>query len=271
MRLAMWDMPAGALLQEALAASDQMPAIDLRLMKPRACVDQLMHQAVDVALVPSLVVFTNPEALDVLPTGAFSTWRYPYARIRLRHGLEQIQTMAFDPEDAQEALIARIILREHYRKEPEFIPYEEASSETLLEAPEDASLLVGSDVSTLQANGIMLNLGEEWFELANYPMVWGLFATRRDEATPRAVHMLRALIEAAEMHRPIWLQAHDMSPDVHAYFADDLRLRLDDLATASLTEFRQFLLYYGVTEDVPELPLYVLPEDDDVSGPTPHV
>jgi len=101
--------------------------------------------------------------------------------------------------------------------------------------------------------------------------VWGLFATRRDEATPRAVHMLRALIEAAEMHRPIWLQAHDMSPDVHAYFADDLRLRLDDLATASLTEFRQFLLYYGVTEDVPELPLYVLPEDDDVSGPTPHV
>jgi predicted solute-binding protein len=263
MRLAIWDMLAGALLHDTLAASRDAPPVDLRLLSPKACTEQLMQGQVDVALLPSLVVFTNPEAVDVLPTGAFSTWRYPYARIRLRQGLEQIQSMAFNPEDAQEALIARIIMREHYRKEPEFIPYEGATPETLLEASEDASLLVGGDVSMIHTEAITLNLGEEWFELVNYPMVWGLFATRRDEATPRAVNLLHALIEAAEVHRPVWLKAHDMTPEMHAYVADDLRLRLDDLATASLTEFRNYLHYYGVTDDIPEFPLYVLTDQGD--------
>lgn len=262
MRLAIWDMLAGTLLHETLMASEDAPPVDLQLMSPKACSDQLMRQQVDVALLPSLVVFTNPQAVDVLPTGAFSTWRYPYARVLLRHGLKQIRSMAFDPEDNQEALIARIALREHYKKEPEFVPYEGATPETLIEAPEDASLLVGGNVPTLHTDALTLNLGEEWFELVNYPMVWGLFATRRDEATPRTVKLLRTLIETAEAHRPVWLQAHDMAPEMHAYVADDLRLRLDDLAIASLTEFRQYLHFYGVTSDIPEFPLFVLADEE---------
>ena len=57
------------------------------------------------------------------------------------------------------------------------------------------------------------------------------------------------------------LQAREMPPALHTFYTEGLRLRLDDLATASLTEFRQYLYYYNVTEDLPELPLYELPDD----------
>ena len=46
--------------------------------------------------------------------------------------------------------------------------------------------------------------------------------------------------------------------------------RLDDLAVAGLTEFRDYLYYYNITDEIPELPLYELPEDwedDEEPGP----
>ena len=48
---------------------------------------------------------------------------------------------------------------------------------------------------------------------------------------------------------------------MHTFYREDLRLRLDDLAMAGLTEFRDYLYYYNITEEIPELPLYELPED----------
>jgi hypothetical protein len=84
------------------------------------------------------------------------------------------------------------------------------------------------------------------------------------------VEALVNMVEAAEMQRPVWLQAHEMTPEVDNFFREALRLRFDDLATASLTELRQYLFYYQITEDIPDLPLYVVPDDgfeDDENQP----
>ena len=207
------------------------------------------------------MVLSNTDVFDVLPGVALSTWKYPYAQLVLRRGMERIESVAYERPYTQEALVARIILREHYNKNPAFVSLDGATPEVLLHAEQDASLVVGPHAPMLQTEHVALNLGQEWFELVNYPMVWGLFATLKDTAAPVMVEVLMHAIRGAEQQRSVWVQAREMPPALHTFYREDLRLRLDDLAMAGLTEFRDYLYYYNITEEIPELPLYELPED----------
>ena len=255
MKLALWNTPSMALFA---AGAEAVPGLSVVQTTPQDAMAMLLDGTADVALVPSLLVFSHADVFSVLPGAAFSTWKAPYARLVLPDGLERAERVVYAPEHAQEALLARIVLHEHYGLKPSFEAIEEEEA-----AGEAARLVVGAEAATWQSQHLTLNLAQEWYELANYPMVWGLFVARRDEAVPAFVEAVVALAEAAEAKRPLWLQAREMPPELHAFYAEDLRVRFDDLATASLTEFRQYLYYYHVTEDLPELPLYELPDDGE--------
>lgn len=231
--------------------------------------ERLLTGKVEVALVPSLIALTNPDEFDVLPAAALSTWSNPFSRLLLRHGLQQVETVAYDQLYPQEAAVARIILKEHYSQEPEFLALADTSIADLEGALTDASLLVGNEVPLLQPEALTLDIGEEWYELANYPMVWGLFAMRKGEVDVRAVYALQEMVKAAEQQRSVWLQAQEMPPYIHAFFIEGLRVRFDDLALASLTELNQYLYYYNITEELRELPLFELPFEDEGDEPRP--
>jgi predicted solute-binding protein len=269
MQLAVWNYPPAEFMVSGITSGAVAAPFSLERHPPRVCVELLLSGRVDVALVPSLTVLTRTDDFDVLPGAALSTWDYPYARLVLRHGLERVEQVAFDPAYAQEALVARILLQEHYGARPAFVPVREASVRRLLAAVEDGRLLVGTEAAAVQVDELVLDVGQEWYELSNYPMVWGLFAVRKGEAEPSMVPALTEAVKAAEDQRRLWVRAQETSPALHAFFTDNLRLRLDDLAVASLTEFRQYLYYYQVTEDVPDLPLYVLPDGEPPDGARP--
>ena len=270
MHLALWDIPPVDFLVSGLRAGAEMVPVEIERKDAQTCTELLLQELVDVALLPSLVVLSNTDVFDVLPGVALSTWKYPYARLVLRRGMESVETVAYERRHTQEAFVARIVLRDHYDKDPTFIPYDDVAPEALLEAEEDASLIVGPHAPLLQTEHVALNLGQEWFELVNYPMVWGLFATLKDAASPVMVEVLMHAARLAEQQRPVWVQAREMPPPLHAFYSDDLRLRLDDLAMAGLTEFRDYLYYYNVTDEIPALPLYELPEDwEDDEEPEP--
>lgn len=264
MDLAIWNEPPAEFIVSGLASGAVSSPLEVQRAAPRECKRLLDAGLVDVALLPTLSVLRDTEGYDVLPAVALSSWSYPYARLVLKAGLsEPVRHIAFDPQYAQEAFLAHLVLGEHYGARPRFVPYDAPSHEELLSAEEDAALLVGSDVPTLQTEALSLDLGQEWYELANYPMVWGLFATRKGLATPEMIHALREAAEAAEEHRAVWVQAQETLPDLHSFYREDLRVRLDDLAVASLTELRQHLFYYDVLDEVPELPLVALQEEDE--------
>ncbi len=270
MHIALWDIPPAALLFSGLEPGAISVPLEVERHDGRTATTLLLQEQVDVALLPSMVVLSNTDTFDVLPGAALSTWTYPYARLVLHRGIEHVESVAYALPHTQEALVARIILREHYGKDPSFIPLEGITTEGLLNAECDASLIAGPDAPLLQTEQMTLNLGQEWYELANYPMVWGLFATLKDAAAPVMVEVILQAIRTAEQHLPVWTQAREMPPVLHRFYHEGLRLRFDDLATASLTEFRQYLYYYNITDDLPELPLYELPDDwEDDAKETP--
>ncbi|HET6567473.1 MAG TPA: MqnA/MqnD/SBP family protein [Rhodothermales bacterium] len=263
MRLAIWNTPSAEFFLSGITSGAVSPDLEIVREPPRVCAALLEQAAVDVALVPTLSAARAPDTFDLLPAVALASWKYPFAQIVLRRGLgEPIRGVAFDPVYATEALVTRVVLREHYGSETTFKPYPAPSVTQLLDAPEDASLIVGNDVPFLQTDRLALDLGQEWYELSNYPMVWGLFAARKGEGTAAMVHTLRAAAEAADAQRGVWVQAQETSPVLHEFYRDDLRVRLDDLAVASLTEFCHQLFYIDILDEIPELPFITLAEED---------
>jgi len=264
MKLAIWNTPAAEFFLSGLTSGAVITDLEVERKSPRACVSLLERGDVDVALVPVIAALKDEDHYDLIPGAALSTWKYPFARVVLKHGLsEPIQTVAFDPVYANEAVITRVVLREHYGSEASFVPYPSPTVDQLLHAKEDASLIVGMDSLLVRTERYSLDLGQEWYELSNYPMVWGLFAARKGTGTPDMVHALRALAESADEHRSMWMQAQEMPPVLHEFFTDDLRVRLDDLAMASLTELCHQLFYIDVIDQIPDLPFITLPDDEE--------
>jgi predicted solute-binding protein len=198
-----------------------------------------------------------------VPAVALSSWRYPFARLAIEHDLDsKVRVVAHNPDFEQERFLSDIVLREHYRMEPEFMACVDAVPEELLDADADARLLVGSDVPTMSLGGHVLDMGQEWFELTGYPMTWGLFAARKGELDASRIRAIRDAVLASERQKRVWLRARETSEPLYAFYADELRFRLDDLCVAGLTELRQYLFYYEEAEEVRDIPFVFLSDEE---------
>ena len=259
MTIAVWDYPAADLLARGLSAQHEVVTD-----APRGCAARLQNGTVDLALLPTLDVMRATDRYDPCAGVALSSWRYPYARLVLKEALDtSLASVAFDPIYTQEVLLTRIVLQEHYGFSPTFVPYEDPSVDELLGAEEEASLVVGRHVPFLQPNTYAMDVGQEWYELTQYPMVWGLFAGRTGEPTAEMVASLVEGARQAQHERPAWIQAQETTPSLHQFYSEDLRIHLDDLAVAGLTALQDQLFYHKVLEDVPTLTFVEAPEEDE--------
>lgn len=259
MQIALWNTPEADFIVSSIEAELRGSPWIIERHEPDVCFKLLLQGYVDVAMLPTLSVLTNTELVDVLPGVAISSWDNPYACIFATGGFQDLESIYFDARYSQEALLAKILLREHYGLNPSFVEQAPNRRRSIGEE-NNGVLVVGEQTIDYFKSDTALNLGQEWYELSNYPMVWSLFATGKDQATPEMVYALMQTITAAENHRQGWIKKHTNRPELAAFFGEGLRLRFDDLAVASLTEFRQFLYYYNVTDEIPEVPLYEVPE-----------
>lgn len=264
MDLAIWNYPPAEFLVSGFTSGAVSNPFDIKRYRPEECAALLVQDEVDVALLPTMLALQASDAVDVIPSVGLVSWDYPYARLVWSGGLHDFpETVAYDRRVAQERVLTRIVLQEHYEVDATFVPYEDRSPSGLLETQEDAALLVGPDVPSLTPEPFTIDIGKEWYELVNYPMVWGLYVTKRDRATDEIIEPLIDSAQAAEDNRDVWVQAQETSPSLNAFYREDLRTGLDKLAIASLTEFRKYLFYYDVTEDVPDLPFAYLDDEEE--------
>jgi predicted solute-binding protein len=267
-QIAAWNYPPADLLTAGFMTGPLKGRAQIRRAPMETCERLLRDGEVECALLPTLNIIRNVDAFDVLPAVALSSWTYPFARLVLDHGLDTpIRRVAFDPTFEQETFLTRLGLREHYRMEPEFVALEGASIHELLDADADGHLLVGPTVPTISFDRLTFDVGQEWYELAQYPMCWGLFATLKGQADPDLIRLVLSGVRASEKQRHVWIRAQETSQDLHTFYAEDLRLRLDDLVVASLTQYHEYLFYYDQVEEVRDLPFVFLPgepEEEDL-------
>lgn len=270
MNIALWNEPVIDYFARSAEALSQHLQVTVSRNTRRACRDQIVMGTVDVALVPTLSVFKEPDLFDVLPAVALSSWQNPFVTLLLRNQIgSEIESVAIDPAFPQEALVAKILLKEHYNASPGFLPVANLADTDIESTGADAAIIVDTKLKDRTDLAGRIDMGQDWFELTHYPLVFGVFVMRKGEATSKAVSQLRDIARYCEHYKQDWLKEQTLSDQYHTFFSEGLRYRLDDLAVASLTAFQDFLYYNEAVEEMIPVPFFEVDahEDDDDDVP----
>ena len=251
MRLAVWSAaPARAL---AVALGDLVTdVVEVEPHQMRAALDE---GGVDLALVPTLDVFRRPDGIEAVPGVALAGERSPRLQLVVGSALDAIETVAFDPRDAQEALLTQLVLREHYGASAQFALADPGADVTDLLVESSAALV---DVGEVVPEGAFaLDPGQEWTDLTLRPYPWGLLVAPAGTLSAEDARRLRAAAQSA--------------PESDALRIDGVgafQLTLDGYAADGLDQLADYLFQTGTLSAVPDIPFVAIPDDDERSEDT---
>ena len=166
----------------------QSGVFDLRFALPAECADQLASGEADIGIVP--VIEMARQRLEYFPgTGIACHGAVRSILLVSKVPIEEIKTLATDSGSRTSVMLSRVILAEKFGVDPRFISRRADLTTMLGEA--DAALLIGDaalriDPATLPFQ--TLDLGAEWTALTGLPMVFAVWAGRKEIIRERYAH-----------------------------------------------------------------------------------
>ena len=151
---------------------------------PPALVARLLGQGnLDIGLIPSIEVQRIPN-LRVLPDMCIAA-RHEVRSVLLvsRGPVEEIRRVALDQNSRTSATLVRILLRERYGLDPEYL-HERPDPERML-SEADAALIIGDPALRMDRERYqVVDLAAEWHALTGLPFVFAVWAVRPEVEIP---------------------------------------------------------------------------------------
>lgn len=171
--------------------------------------------------------------------------------LRFGEHLRTISTLAVDPADVSEVVLAHLILVEKFGGAPTIVPVSDTGA--LRKASADAVLLTGDRAWMVREEKKKIDLVDEWYDLTGLPYVHGLWIVHRGTLDWEDVAGLAE--SAAEGERRYEALKDTLPPN--------LRFDLNDDVLAGLTEFFRMSYYHGILKDIPDL-MFETEEQTDI-------
>ena len=165
--------------------SDGKDIFDLRFALPSECADQVAAGEADIGIVP--VIEMARQKLDYFP-GTGIACHGPVRSILLvsKVPFREIRTLATDAGSRTSVQLARVILAEKFGVRPRLISRRADLATMLGEA--DAALVIGDPALRIDPLGLpfkTLDLGGEWVAMTGLPMVFAVWAGRKQSVNER--------------------------------------------------------------------------------------
>jgi chorismate dehydratase len=186
---------------------------DLSFAVPSECAEALRSHDTDIAIIPSIEYLSMDDAV-VLPEMAITAkGEVRSILVVAKKPIEMAQRIALDTSSRTSVALTRMLARERWNIEPEFIAAAPIPSEMLKQA--DAALVIGDPALSiaLKLEGLasqppsqeccqgdpddmpvpgfeilfVYDVAHEWREMTGKPCVMALWAGRRDAVTPEVV------------------------------------------------------------------------------------
>ena len=205
------------------------PQHELVFDLPSRLADQLATGSLDVALIPSIEFFQNPDYTIVSDACIGCRGRVLSVKLLSRVPMRQVRTLALDEGSRTSVALARILLKERFNIEPEQQPLPiDARYE---QSPADAVLVIG-DRAIHPARGNWVaqwDLGDEWNRWSELPFVFAMWVANVGQASrlPEVAAALSAARDAgvANLQRI----ARDEAPQVGLTYDQTLTYLRDNL------------------------------------------
>ncbi len=165
----------------------QRTLFNLSFAIPSQCADRLATGTAEIGIVPSIEVAR--QGLEIIP-GTGIACRGPVRSILLVTQVppDRIRTLAVDSSSRSSIMLARIVLARRYGVKPRIRSMSPHLS-SMLEAA-DAALIIGDPALRLDPERLAfasLDLGAEWCEMTELPMVFAVWAGRPEVAGTRGL------------------------------------------------------------------------------------
>src|SRR5215208_6237345 len=162
------------------------PRIELALEVPSKLINRLRDGSADVALLP-VIDYQRLDGLTILPPGGIGS-DGPTLTVRIfsRVPIEQVRSLACDPDSHTSVALARILLARRHNLRPEFCDLARAGDND----PHQARLLIGDKVVCDEPAGFphQLDLGAEWKAMTGLPFVFAVWMARPGVAGLQELH-----------------------------------------------------------------------------------
>lgn len=173
------------------------PRAELVFDLPSKLADRLAAGELDVALIPSVEYFQNPDYAIV--SDACIGCRGPVLSVKLlsRVPMDKIRTLALDEGSRASVTLVRILLKERYGLLPKLLPFPLGVSSDDIDA--DAILMIGDRAMHPPAGfAQQWDLGDQWCRWAELPFVFAMWVAR-SEALPELGEIEAALGRARDL------------------------------------------------------------------------
>ncbi len=179
---------------------DQQGAFDLEFRVPAECAREVATGAADIGIIPSVELsrhdYGHVRGLGIASRGAVRSILLVSSK-----PFDEIQTLAADISSRTSVALARIILSRRYRVAPQFVPLAPNLDEMLAAA--NAALIIGDPALHIDPEALdyhVLDLGAAWTEMTGLPMVFAIWAGRKEAITPQVEAVFRASYEFGRAH-----------------------------------------------------------------------
>jgi len=151
---------------------------------PSRLADQLAAGELDVALIPSVEYFQNPDYRII--SDACIACRGPVRSVKLlsRVPPETIRTLALDEGSRTSAALVQVLLRERFGLSPQLVPFPINAAPESITA--DALLMIGDRAMHPPADEYVAqwDLGDVWCRWAELPFVFAMWVARGAGVSP---------------------------------------------------------------------------------------
>ncbi|MBC7854483.1 MAG: menaquinone biosynthesis protein [Pirellulaceae bacterium] len=224
---------------------------------PSRLADELAAGKLDVALIPSVEYFQNPDYTII--SDACIGCRGPVLSVKLlsRVPMDKIRTLAMDEGSRTSVALVRILLKERYGLSPRLLPFPLGVAAEKVDS--DAVLMIG-DRAMHPPSGFsqQWDLGDEWCRWAELPFVFAMWVARRESlselgeiemALSRARDAGVAQLEEIAMRESASVGLTD--EQCLSYLRDNLYFFLGPSEQRGLQLFRQHAMRLGLAPVVP--------------------
>jgi predicted solute-binding protein len=224
---------------------DQRGLFDLELAVPSECADRLERGAADIGIVPAVEV--HRLGLDII-RGAGIACREAVRSILLvsKVPFEDIRLLAADTNSRTSVQLARILLERRHGARPRLLPHAPDLAAMLQAA--DAALIIGDPalrVDIARLPYYWSDLGAEWTASTGLPMVFAVWAGRKECVTPELAEPFLASCRFGMEHLDDIVRAESLSRGfppafVRHYLTHNLRLELGEPEYQGLDLFLRY-------------------------------
>lgn len=225
-------------------------ADNLILDVPSRLADALAAEALDVALIPTVEAFSNPD-YEIVSDACVAT-HGPVLSVKLYSRVHpgEIKTLALDEGSRTSAALTQILLADRYGVHPELekLPLANDISDTNA----DAVLMIGDRAIEPPAEQFhtVWDLGETWVEWTGLPFVFAAWVKRRGVDLQGADSRLSAArdrgLEEIETIAQEGADQLNLSYDTSLnYLTKNLYFRLGSAERAGLTLFQELATSHG--------------------------